>query len=115
MTYPEMFPIELTVCTMLPSVNTYNYIWYIFVVLSEHKKVLKNPDYKRLYDEAIDCLFFHLVLCGSCDIDNRKYAYGILRLLADLDILKKKQKKQKKFPIRDVDHLLEERRKIWMM
>lgn len=115
MTYPEMFPIELTVSMISSSASIYKYIWYVFVILCKYEDLLKGPDYERLYDEAIDYLFRYGVLCDACDINNREHSYLIIRMLVETCYSEETENNKPKLSMKIIDQLLEERRKIWMM
>ncbi len=114
MTIPEMFPIELTVDAEIRWRGHPNYIRHIFYTLCDHKEVLKDPDYKRLHDEALDYLFRYAVVCGDAKINERTNTYLALKFLAEL-YNENTSKENEKFPMQIVDRLLEKRRKIWMM
>ncbi len=114
MTIPEMFPIELTVDAEIRWRGHPNYIRHIFFALMEHKELLGNPDYKRLYDEALDYLFRYSVVCGDLNINDRENGYEVIQLLACF-YNTEYENNDLKFSIDTVNSFLEKRRKIWNM
>lgn len=107
-----MIPIEVTASAIKHLGSNQYYIRHIFNALREHKELLDSPDYKRLYDEALDFLFRHTIELGACsDTSEREEAYGWLEFLADLN--NTHDDSRDKFSIETVDFFLAQRRKIW--
>ncbi len=106
-----MIPIELTADSIEHLGSTFYHIRCIFNVLREHQELLEQPDYKRLYNEAIDFLFRHAVKSCGWDKNKREWGYHWLELLADLN--NSHYDNTKKYTIETVDSFLAERRKIW--
>ena len=104
-------PIEHTAHFIKHSGNDYYYIRHIFNALREHKELLEQPDYQRLYDESIDFLFRHAVKSCGWDKDNRRWAYDWIEFLADL--ANSHDDRSKKYSIETVNSFLAKRRKIW--
>ena len=90
--------------------SDYYYIRHIFNFLREHRELLENPDYKRLYDEAIDYLFRRGVEHSGWEESKRERGYNILELLADLSNSKGDTEKYSK---EAVDSFLAERKRTW--
>ena len=90
--------------------SDYYCVRHIFNFLREHRELLKNADYKRLYDEAIDYLFRRAVEFSDWEEEKREWGYNMLELLADLSNSKGDTEKYSK---ETVDSFLAERRKIW--
>ncbi len=102
--------IEHTASTVEHLGSNFYYVRHIFNFLREHKALLENPDYKRLYDEAIDYLFRHGVKFCDWEESEREWGYSMLEFLADLSNSKGDTEK---YSIETVDFFLGERRKIW--
>lgn len=110
MTKADMIPIELTADSIEHLGSNYYYIRHIFNALREHKDLLEQLDYKRLYDEAQDFLFRHAVESCGWNKDRRQWGYEWLEFLADLN---NSRDDIEKYSIETVDSFLAERRKIW--
>ena len=107
----DMIPIEVTADSTEHLGSAFYHIRHIFNALREHKELLEQPDYKRLYDEALDFLFRHAVEFCGWKKDKRERGYGWIELLADLN--NSHDDNSKKYSIETVDSFLAERRKIW--
>ena len=107
----DIVPIEITACEVEHLGSDFYHIRHIFNALREHKKLLRQPDYKRLYDEAQDFLFRHAVLSCGWDEDRHEWGYRQLEFLADLNNLHDDD--SKKYSIERVNSFLAERRKVW--
>ena len=105
-----LIPIERTADTMTHLGSNYYYIRHIFNALREHKEILQNSDYKRLYDEAIDYLFRHAVEHCGWSKSERNRAYEYIELLSDLS---NSHNDTEKYSIENVDAFLTERRTVW--
>ena len=106
-----MIPIEHTAASIEHLGSNFYYIRHIFNALREHKELLEQPDYKRLYDESEDYLFRHAVAYSGWNKNKREWAYGWIEFIADLD--NSHGYKEEKYPIDTVNSILSERRKIW--
>ena len=106
----DIVPIELTAASMKHLGSDYYYIRHIFNALREHKELLEQPDYKRLYNEAQDFLFRHAVRSCGWEKDKREWAYSWIEFLADLN---NSRDNTEKYSVETVDSFLAERRKIW--
>lgn len=104
-------PIELTAASMKHFGSDYYYIRHIFNALREHKELLEQADYKRLYNEAKDFLFRHAVRSCGWEKDKREWGYNWIEFLADLN--NSRDGNTEKYSIKTVDSFLSERRKIW--
>ena len=111
MTKADMIPIELTAESIEHLGSNHYHIRHIFNALREHKELLEQPDYKRLYDEAQDFLFRHAAEITGWKEDKREWAYDWIEFLADLN--NSHEDNNEKYSIETVDSFLEERRKIW--
>ena len=111
MTKEDIVPIEITADSMEHLGSDCYHIRHIFNALREHKELLDQPDYKRLYDEALDFLFRHAVECCGWSKDRREWGYGWLEFLADLN--NSHDDNTKKYSKEAVDSFLAERRKNW--
>ena len=107
-----IIPIELSAKAIEHQGSTYYYISHIFNALREHKELLTQPDYKHLYDEAIDYLFRHAVAKCDWEINERERCYEAIELLADL-LNSKDSVHTKKYTMETVNFLLEKRKVIW--
>ena len=104
-------PIEITADKMEHLGSEYYYIRHIFNALREHKELLEQPDYQRLYDEALDFLFRHAVLVNGWNKNNRQWGYSWLEFISDLE--SSHEDPSEKYTVEAVDSFLAERRKIW--
>lgn len=104
-------PIEHTADSMEHLGSNYYHIRHIFNALREHKKLLEQTDYKRLYDEAKDFLFRYAVEHCGWDKDKKEWGNKWIEFLADLN--NSRDDSTKKYSIEDVDSFLAERRKVW--
>jgi len=110
-TKADITPIEHTANSVEHLGSDYYHIRHIFNALREHKELLEQPDYKRLYDEAQDFLFRHAVESCGWKEDRREWGYGWIEFLADLN--NSHGDNSEKCPLEAVDSFLAERRKIW--
>jgi len=104
--------IEESAALMPHSGSDFYYIRHIFNALRENKELLDDPDYKRLYDEAIDYLFRHAVIYNGWDADKREWDYGWLEFISYLETTYSESEAHK-YSVETVNAFLEERRKIW--
>ena len=105
-------PIENSAVSIVHVGSDYYYIRHIFNALREHNELLEAPDYKRLYDEAIDYLFRHAVEHSGWSEGKREWGYGWLEFFSDLEN-SHAESDEYKYSVETVNCLLEERRKIW--
>ena len=99
-------PIEVT-ASMIPHCGSdYYYIRQIFNALVEHKEVLQSAEYKRLYDELLDCVFR---LSGWNKNDRERGCYW-LEFRAKYE---NSHDFMDKVSMETVDNFLQERRKYW--
>ncbi|MBE6549847.1 MAG: hypothetical protein E7670_05410 [Ruminococcaceae bacterium] len=108
----DIIPIEASATLMHHSRSDKYYIRHIFNALREHKELLESPDYKRLYDEAIDFLFRENTEHNVWKKDRREWGYGWIEFLADLQ---NSDDTCEKFSMETVNAFLAERQKIWNM
>ena len=106
----DIVPIELTADSIEHSGSNYYHIRHIFNALRDHKELLEQPDYKRLYDEAQDFLFRHAVEFCGWNKDRREWGYDWIEFLADLN---NSHDNNEKYSIEAVDAFLAQRKKIW--
>ena len=106
-----MIPIEHTASSIEHLGSNYYYIRHIFNALREHRELLENHDYKRLYDEVEDYLFQRAVFSCGWDQNNREWGYSVLELLADLS--NSNRENSEHYSMETVDSFLAERKKIW--
>ena len=103
-------PIEHTADTVTHLGSNYYYIRHIFNALREHRELLQNFDYQRLYDEAIDYLFRHAIKFSGWSEEERERGYEYIELLSDLS---NSHNTTEKYSIETLDFFLAERRKVW--
>lgn len=106
-------PIEYSALLLRQSTNEFYYIRHIFNALRDHREYLALPDYKRLYEEALDYLFRHAVkYCGWSE-DKWEWGCDWIEFYADLDNRYAENEHIEKYSIQTVDALLESRKKLW--
>ena len=111
MTKSNMIPIEITAASIEHLGSDFYYIKHVFNALREHKELLEQPDYKRLYDESLDFLFRHAVVFSGWKKEKREWGFHCLECLADIH--NKYDDDSEKYSVETVDFFLAQRRKIW--
>lgn len=104
-------PIEHTASLVEHLGSNKYYIRHIFKALREHRELLEQPDYRRLYHEAQDYLFRVFPWNKDFSKENREKTYRALEIAADIE--NKHSTRDIKFSIEEVGLFLAERRKIW--
>ena len=107
--YHVIIPIEISARNFCPSMIESCFVRRVFNALREHKELLNSPDYKRLYDEAIDYLYRSFSYLPSWREGGTEQGYKCLEFVADItnpDI-------KEKLSIDTVNAFLDERQKIW--
>lgn len=106
-------PIETTAFLFCRSMSETHYIRQIFLTLRDNMELLEDPDYKRLYDEALD--YWVKDLENKCILrkNNRKNNYENVELTADIFVDASKRNNEKLFSIDEVNTFLDARRQVW--
>lgn len=107
-----IIPIEFSAKGIEHEGSTYYYIRHIFNALRENKELLTQPDYKHLYDEAIDYLFRYAIAKCEWEPNERESCYEAIELLADL-FNSSDSVHFKKYTMEEVNFFLEKRKLIW--
>ena len=107
--YHVIIPIEVSARNFCPSTIESCFVRCVFNALREHKELLNSPDYKRLYDEAIDYLYRCASYLPSWKAYGPERGYEWLEFIFDIA----NPNIQNKLSINTVNSFLDERRKIW--
>ena len=107
-----LLPIEFTAAAMKEEGSIFYYIRHIFNALYEHKELLEDEEYLRLYHEARDYLYRRNVKEGYWQDLPVEEGYRYIEFLAQLSN-SRPEFFIEKFSIETVDSFLEERRKAW--
>ena len=113
MEYRLTVPIETTAFLFCGSMSETHYIRQIFLTLRDNLELLEDPDYKRLYDEALDYWVRDMVNKGILRKNNRQENFETIEFTADIFIDAAKRKNEKLFPIEEVNAFLDARRQMW--
>ena len=108
----SIIPIELSARAIEHKGSDYYYISHVFNALREHPDLMEQPDYKRLYGEAIDYIFRSAVERGDWEANERESFYAFIELLSDITN-SKPSIHIKKYSIETVNLFLEKRKQIW--
>ena len=107
--YHVIIPIEVSARNFCPSTIESCFVRRVFNALREHKELLNSPDYKRLYDEAIDYLYRCVSYLPSWKAYGPERGYEWLEFISDIA----NPNIENKLSINTVNSFLDERRKIW--
>ena len=107
----HLIPIEFTAELMKKEGSNFYYIRHIYNAFCEHKELLEDEEYLRLYNEARDYLYRRNVKEGYWQNVSPEEAYEWIEFLAQLS--NSKPEFTEKFSLQTVDSFLEERRKAW--
>lgn len=106
-----LIPIEFTAELMKKEGSNFYYIRHIFNALYEHKELLEDEEYLRLYHEGRDYLYRRNLKEGYWQNVSPEEAYEWIEFLARLS--NENPETIEKFSLETVDSFLEERRKAW--
>ena len=109
----HLIPIEFTAALVKEEGSIFYYIRHIFNALYEHKELLEDEEYLRLYHEARDYLYRRNVKEGYWQDLPVEEGYEWIEFLAQLS--NSKPEFIEKFSLETVEAFLEERRKMWYM
>ena len=106
-----IIPIEVTALAIEHEGSTFYYIRHVFNALCEHKELLEDEEYLRLYYEARDYLYRRDLKNGHWQNKSAEEAYKCIEFLAYLS--NKHPEFVEKISLENVNFLLEKRRKVW--
>ena len=73
---------------------------------------MEQPDYKRLYEEALDYQVRYAIAHGIWKEENAEENRGWIEFIADM-VIKNKDERDESFSSEFVEEYLNHRRKIW--